>query len=151
MSKFRACIRSAILTMFLGVAPAISIAADDHAGHDHAGHEKHSEHGHDQHHKAAEGGIIADLGDYHGELIQKSGSLALLVTDHHGKPVAVDGFKASVLVLDGSQRFGPYDIVSTGGNMLSGAGPDEDLKAWKGIVTLTDANGKAVQGRFEPK
>lgn len=141
MRAYKAVISAAVLSVGVFGAGA-AFAADGHDGHDHSA-AKHD-------HSASAGGIVAEIGDYDVELVAADGKTTLLLKDHDGKEAVTDGFKASVLVLAGSERQGPFDLTPAGGNKLEGKGVA--LKAGdKAVVTLTDKAGKAAQGRFEAK
>lgn len=140
-----------VVTSVLMFGGAIALAATAASAHDEgAGHEGHDHSVAKHDHAAAAGGIVAEVGHYDAELVATDGQMRLLLKDHDGKDAASEGYKASVLVMVGSERHGPFDLAPAGGNRLEGKGVA--LKAGsKAIVTLTDKGGKAVQGRFEMK
>jgi hypothetical protein len=143
MKAFKALISAVVLAAALGLtsgARAHDGHADGHEGHDHSA-AKHD-------HTPVAGGIVAEVGDYDVELVGADGKTALHLKDHDGKEQAADGFKASVLVLSGSKRQGPFELTPAGGNKLEGTGVALQ-SGDKVIVTLTDKSGKAAQGRFE--
>ena len=135
MRAFKAFISSAVIGLGCALAGNAALAADGHEGHDH---------------KPAAGGIVSEIGDYDVELVAADGKLTLLLKNHDGVDQATEGFTASVLVLAGSERKGPFELAPAGGNKLEGAGVA--LSAGnKAVVTLTDKAGKAAQGRYEAK
>lgn len=142
MRAFKAFISSAVIGLGCALAGNAALAADGHEGHDHSA-AKHD-------HKPAAGGIVSEIGDYDVELVAADGKLTLLLKNHDGVDQATEGFTASVLVLAGSERKGPFELAPAGGNKLEGAGVA--LSAGnKAVVTLTDKAGKAAQGRYEAK
>jgi len=144
MKASKGLIKAVIVAAGLGLASG-ALAHEGHDGHE--GHD-HSAAKHD--HTPAAGGIVAEVGDYDVELVGADGKTTLLLKDHDGKEQATDGFKASMLVLSGTKREGPFELAPAGGNKLEGKGVL--LKAGdKAILTLTDKAGKAAQGRFEAK
>jgi hypothetical protein len=142
MIKFKACISAGVAAFGLmaGVAGSGFAGQDGHAGHDHSA-AKHD-------HAPSAGGIVAEIGDYDAELVAAGTTLKLLLKDHDGNVAMAEGLKASVLVLTGPERQGPFNLTPAGGNTL--AGDATTLKpGQKVIVTLTDKAGKAAQGRYE--
>lgn len=61
------------------------------------------QHGHAHDHQAMYGGIVAEAKDLNFELVARSDSLTLYVTDH-GKPVSTAGGKATATVHAGSEK-----------------------------------------------
>jgi hypothetical protein len=122
---------------------SLPVAAQQKKGHGHGDH-KHT------HPTAQHGGILEDVGEYHVELVAKDGKITLYLRDHDAKDVAVDGFKASVLVTAGSQRLGPFELKPAKANIIDGAVPGIPAGA-TAILTLTDKAGVAAQGRFKLK
>lgn len=143
MKAFKAFTRAAVIAAATVIGAAAASAHEEgHEGHDHSA-EKHD-------HTPAAGGIVQEVGEYDAELVTTDTTITLLLKDHDGKEAPTEGFKASVLVLAGSERKGPFELVPAGGNKLEGKGVA--LKAGqKAIVTLTDKAGKAAQGRYEAK
>lgn len=142
MTAFKAYISAGVIAFGLAFGGSAVRAEEGHEGHDHSA-AKHD-------HKPSAGGIVAEIGDYDAELVSNGDTLKLLLKDHDGKEAATEGFKASVLVLAGSERQGPFDLSPAGSNALEGKGAA--LKPGsKAVVTLTDKAGKAAQGRYEIK
>lgn len=135
-----------IKAVFIGAALSFAAlpAVGQQKGHGHADHK----HGHP---KPKHGGIMDDIGEYHAELLVAAGKITIFLGDHEGKDAAADGFKASVLITQGSQRMGPFDLTPAGGNKLEGNGPAAAPKGARAIVTLTDKAGKSAQERYELK
>lgn len=142
MKAFKGFVSAVAISSVFLLGAQSAFTADGHDGHDHSA-AKHD-------HAPSAGGIVAEVGDYDVELVAAEGKTTLLLKDHDGKEAATDGFKATVLVLAGSDRQGPFELAPAGGNKLEGKGVA--LKGGhKAIVTLTDNAGKAAQGRFEVK
>lgn len=136
MKAFKGLISAVVVVAGLGLASG----ALAHEGHDHSA-AKHD-------HTPVAGGIVAEVGDYDVELVAADGKTSLLLKDHDGNEQAADGFKASVLVLSGAKRAGPFELAPAGGNKLEGEGVA--LKSGdKAILTLTDKAGKTAQGRYQ--
>ena len=133
---------SALLVCGAAALAAVPVSAQK-KGHDHAGH-KH------EHPTAKHGGILQDVGEYHVEFVAKDGKVTLYLRDEEAKDVAVDGFKASILVTGGPQRLGPFELKPASGNLIEGAAPGIPAGA-TAILTLTDKGGTAAQGRFKLK
>ena len=139
--------RVRLLTSALMVGVAVAFAglpvlAQEKKEHGHGDH-KHT------HPTAQHGGILEDVGEFHVELVAKDGKITLYVRDHDAKDAATDGLKASVLVTAGSQRIGPVEVKSAGGNKMEGASAVP--AGATAILTLTDKDGKTAQGRFKLK
>lgn len=77
-------------------------------------------HGHDHDHKPMYGGIVAEAADVNFELVAKSDSLTLYVTDH-GKAVSTSGAKASATVFAGGDKT-PVTFEPAGDNKLTAKG-----------------------------
>lgn len=105
----------------------------DKAGHEHSG--KH-------------GGMIAESGHHHVELVAKDGSLELHVEGEDGKPEDIKDAKATAAVLaDGKKE----DITLTpdAGNFLKGTGTFKVSKGATVVVTLTMPDHQPEQARFK--
>lgn len=100
----------------------------------------HAEHGHPQY-----GGIVAEAGEAQLELLAKDGKVAVYVTNH-GAPVAVQGGKARLTVLEaGAKR--ELKLAPAGDNRLETAAA---LKPGAKVVAVVELPGrKPLQGRFE--
>jgi hypothetical protein len=142
MKAFKAFTNMVALASAVALGAAGAVAQSGHEGHDHSA-AKHD-------HTPVAGGIVAEVGDYDVELASADGKMTLLLKDHDGKEQPSDGFKASVLVLAGSQRRGPFELAPAGANRLQGDGAGL-ASGEKAIVTLTDKSAKVAQGRFEAK
>lgn len=142
---------AAIVATALAFGPGIATAAEKgHEGHKHGPGEGHEEHAHEggHHMDAHHGGVVAEVGDAHGELVIKDGKVTLYLTSHEGKELPAEGYRAMVLVLNGSARQGPVNLAHAGGNKLEGAAELDLAPGAKAIVTLMDPKGKGAQGRY---
>lgn len=104
-------------------------------------------HQHKEGEKGPHGGVLQDIAGYEGELMVGSGKVVLYLIDHAtGKPVETEGMKASVLLVQGTNRKGTI-ALNPSGDKLEGAGdvPSET----DAVVSLRLANGKSGQARFE--
>lgn len=143
LSRVNLLIKAACIGAALSFA-VLPAAGQQKKGHDH-GSEKHA------HPKAKHGGMMDDIGEYHAELLVAAGKITIFLGDHDGKDTAADGFKASVLITQGSQRMGPFELTPAGGNKLEGSGPATAPKGARAILTLVDKAGKSAQERYELK
>jgi hypothetical protein len=102
--------------------------------------------GHDV--KGRHGGRITDAGAYHVEMVVKSDTVDVFISDQSEKPVAVSGFKGTAILVAGgkSQR---VVLAPAEGARLSGSAtaplPDQP----KGVVQLTTPDGKTIQAKFD--
>lgn len=97
--------------------------------------------------KPQHGGRVAEAGDYHVELLTKNDVVDVFLADHNNKGVATAGYKGlAVLNIEGkSQRI----VLSPAGkSRLSGKASGNVAGAPKGVVQITQPNGKTVQARF---
>ena len=98
--------------------------------------------------KGKHGGRIVDAGSYHVEMVLKSDTIDVFISDASEKPVATSGFKGTaILVVDGkSQRI---VLAPVEGTRLSGSAtaalPDQST----GVVQLTGPDGKTIQAKFD--
>lgn len=97
--------------------------------------------------KGKNGGRITDAGAYHVEMVVKSDTVDVFISDQSEKPVAASGFKGTAILLAGgkSQRvvLAPADGVRLSGSAT--ALPNQP----KGVVQLTGPDGKTVQAKFD--
>lgn len=93
------------------------------------------------------GGRIVDAGNLHVELVAKGRSVNVFVTDANDKPVAVEGYKGTaVLVIAGKPQRIP--LAPAAANRLTGEAPVDVPAAPKGAVQLQLPGGASVQGSF---
>ena len=98
--------------------------------------------------KGPNGGVLADAGDFHMELVvDGSTTVAIYLSDADDKPVTAKDFKANaILVIDGkSQRvaLNPDQGAKLVGTALSAVKPGV-----KGAVQLTTPNGATAQAKY---
>jgi hypothetical protein len=98
--------------------------------------------------KARNGGRIAEARPYHVELVVKSDTVEVFISDENEKSVAASGFKGTaILVADGkSQRI---VLAPVDGTRLSGSATSALPGQPKGVVQLTGPDGKTIQARFD--
>ncbi|MDO9459050.1 MAG: hypothetical protein Q7N95_02875 [Alphaproteobacteria bacterium] len=98
--------------------------------------------------KGKHGGRIVDAGSYHVEMVVKSDTVDVFISDASEKSVATSGFKGTaILVVDGkSQRIllAPVD-----GTRLSGGATAALPNQPKGVLQLTGPDGKTIQAKFD--
>lgn len=102
--------------LFKSVRVPVMLAAMTFAGAIYAA----DNHGHDHDHKPLKGGIVAEANDVNFELVAKSDSLTIFVTDH-GKPVMTKGAKASATIYSGSEKLA-VNLEASGDNQLVATG-----------------------------
>lgn len=97
--------------------------------------------------KPQHGGRVADTGEYHVEMVTKSGVVDVYLADHDNKGVSSAGHKGvAILVVDGkSQRI---VLEPAGEARLSGKAAGALPDTAKGIVQITPPKGKTIQARF---
>lgn len=94
------------------------------------------------------GGRVVDAGDLHVELVPKGKSVDVFVTDANDKPLPVDGYKGTaVLVIDGKPQ--RIQLAPASANRLTGAAAIDIPKTARGAVQLQLPAGGSVQGRFQ--
>lgn len=93
------------------------------------------------------GGVVADVGPYHVELVAKGQAIDLYLTDDANRAVEAAAFKGvAILIVDGK----PQRIVVTpaSGNRLTGSASGAVTGAPKGAVQLQTPQGATIQGKF---
>ena len=98
--------------------------------------------------KGKHGGRITDAGSYHVEMVVKSDTVDVFISDASEKPVAISGLKGTaILVVDGkSQR---VVLAPVDGARLSGSATAALPNQPKGVVQLTGPDGKTFQAKFD--
>lgn len=135
-----------ISSLLLGAVlalPSVPVVAQQKKEHGHSDH-KHS------HPTPQHGGVLEDVGEYHVELLVEGGKIILHVRDHDAQEAQTEGMKASVLFTSGSQRVGPVEVKPAGGSKMEASVAAVPAGA-TAILTLTDKDGTAAQGRFRLK
>ena len=98
--------------------------------------------------KGTHGGRITDAGSYHVEMVVKSDTVDVFISDGSEKPVAASGFKGTaILVVDGKSQRVVLEPVD--GARLSGTATAALPNQPKGVVQLTAPDGKTVQAKFD--
>jgi hypothetical protein len=123
-------IQTLALATTLALASAVALAAGDH-GHD-----------------PKFGGVVVETkaGDF--EIVAKTDMIQIYVSDH-GKPMKLDGAKAKVTLLSGTEK-SEIDLLPVGGK-LEAKGAFKVTKGTKGIAVVTLAGKPAATARFEIK
>ena len=98
--------------------------------------------------KGTHGGRIADAGSYHVEMVAKSTTVDVFISDAGEKPVAASGFKGTAILVAGgkSQRI---VLEPVDGARLSGSATVALPNQPKGVVQLTGPDGKTIQAKFD--
>lgn len=120
--------------LFLAASLALSGAAALAAG----------AHGHDP----KFGGVVVETkaGDF--EIVAKSDTLQIHISDH-GKAVKLDGAKAKVTLLNGSEK--SEVELTPAGDKLEAKGAFKVAKGTKGIAVVTLAGKPPATARFQVK
>jgi hypothetical protein len=122
-----------------------AMAADDHKGHDHGG-KNTSAHADDV--KPVHGGVVTVVKDVNYELVIKSDTIFLYVTDH-GKPVALKGASGKLTLLTAANKM---DIVLSAANdRLEAKGDFKLAPGTKAMAVVKMAEGAATTVRFTLK
>lgn len=94
------------------------------------------------------GGRLVDAGNMHVELVPKGRAVDVFVTDSNDKPLAVEGYKGTaVLVVGGKPQRIP--LAPADANRLTGTASTDVPATAKGAVQLQLPGGGSVQGRFQ--
>lgn len=97
--------------------------------------------------KGPNGGRIVEAGPYHVELVVEAKAVAVYLSDANDKPIPAAGFKGLAILTVGGKaqriELAPQD------NKLAGSSPVTVPAAVKGVVRLTDPDGKTAQGRYQ--
>ena len=98
--------------------------------------------------KGPNGGRIADAGEFHVEVVAKSNTIEVFLSDTSDKPVPPAGFKGiAILLIDGKQQRIALD--QAGVDRLTGKTTGTPSANVKGVVQLTTPKGTSVQARFK--
>ena len=99
-------------------------------------------------HKPRFGGVVVETKAGDIEIVAKPDSLQIYITDH-GKARKLDGAKAKVTLLNGSEK-SEADLVAAG-DKLEAKGTFKVAKGTKGIAVVTLAGKAPVSARFDVK
>lgn len=133
-------------TLFSLTLSASVAAADDHKGHDH---DKKKHHTHTEGTKPLYGGVVTKVKDINYELVAKPNTIALYIHDH-GKPVAVKGVDASVMLLSASGKV-DVSLAPAGQNKLEAKGNFNVAAGTKAVATVTLPGEPVVNAKFTLK
>lgn len=123
-------VRTALLASLLAFSAAFAIAGT----------------GHDL--KPKFGGVVVETKAGDVEIVAKTDSIHIHITDH-GKAVKLDGAKAKVTLLNGTEK-SEAELVPVG-DKLEAKGAFKVAKGTKGIAVVTLAGKPPVTARFEIK
>lgn len=123
-------IQTLALAASLVLASSAALAAGDH-GHD-----------------PKNGGIVVETKAADFEIVAKPNLIQIYVSDH-GKPIKIDGAKAKVALLNGTEK-SEADLMPAG-DKLEAKGAFKVAKGTKGIAVVTLAGKPAATARFEIK
>ena len=102
----------------------------------------------EDHHNPKFGGVVVETKAGDMEIVAKPESLQIYITDH-GKPMKIDGAKAKVTLLNGTEK---SEIeLAVAGNKLEAKGAFKVAKGTKGIAVVTLAGKPPVTARFQIK
>jgi hypothetical protein len=99
-------------------------------------------------HKPQFGGVVVETKAGEIEIVAKSESIQIHITDH-GKAVKLEGAKAKVTLLNGSEK-SETELVTVG-DKLEAKGTFKAAKGTKGIAVVTLAGKAPITARFEVK
>jgi cephalosporin hydroxylase len=96
--------------------------------------------------KSLHGGRIVFAGQIHVEMVATGDTVQVYLVDHHNKQMAPDGYKGlAILSVDGkSQRI----ALQADGDRLVGRATGDLPAAPKGVVQITQPDGKTVSAKF---
>ena len=99
-------------------------------------------------HKPRFGGVVVETKAGDIEIVAKPDSIQIYITDH-GKAMKLDGAKAKVTLLNGTEK-SEATLVSTG-DKLEAKGAFKVAKSTKGIAVVTLKEKPPVTARFDIK
>lgn len=99
-------------------------------------------------HNPKYGGVVVETKAGDMEIVAKPDTIHIYFTDH-GKPVKLEGAKAKVTLLNGSEK-SEAELI-TAGDKLEAKGAFKVAKGTKGIAVLTLAGKAPVTARFDIK
>lgn len=99
-------------------------------------------------HKPRHGGVVVETKAGDMEIVAKPDTVHIYFTDH-GKPVKLEGAKAKVTLLNGSEK--SEVELTPAGDKLEAKGAFKVAKGTKGIAVLTLAGKAPVTARFDIK
>lgn len=102
----------------------------------------------DHHPDPRHGGVVAEVGEYHLELVTRDKSLTLHVYGHDDKPVDAAKVKAQANIFSGKDK-GAVALAPAGGNVMKGEAAFALRSDAKIVLSFTPPQGKAEQTRFQ--
>ena len=142
MKSIANAVCAGLIATGLAAAPIIAGAAEK--GHKEDGH-KHEE----KEHKAHYGGVVSQVGHHEYELVAKSDSLTLYLSNDE-KPVLTKGGTASVTLLAGKEKM-TVKLVPAGDNRFEAKGAFNVAAGTKVLAAVNLPGRKAEQVRFTLK
>ncbi|MCK1513317.1 hypothetical protein IVB22_12215 [Bradyrhizobium sp. 190] len=98
--------------------------------------------------KASHGGLLADAGPYHVELVAKDTAIEIFLIDENDKPLDPKGFKG-VAIFNLGGKAERIMLAPSEKNTLNGTAPTALPAKLKGAVQLTAPDGKTATARFD--
>ena len=123
-------IHTALLASLMAVSSVSAIAAGEHD------------------HVPKFGGVVVETKAGDVEIVAKPDSIRIHITDH-GKAMKLDGAKAKVTLLNGTEK-SEAELIAVG-DKLEAKGAFKVAKGTKGIAVVTLAGKPPVTARFEIK
>ena len=99
-------------------------------------------------HTAKFGGVVVETKAGDMEIVAEPDNIRIYITDH-GKSVKLDGAKAMVTLLNGTEK--SQADLNVSGDTLEAKGTFKVAKGTKGIALVTLAGKSSVTARFEVK
>ena len=122
--------RIALLASLMVIASVSAIAAGEHE------------------HSPKFGGVVVETKAGDIEIVAKPDSIQIYITDH-GKPMQMNGAKAKVTLLNGTEK--SEAELALVGNKLEAKGAFKVAKGTKGIAIVTLVGKPPLTARFEVK
>jgi hypothetical protein len=97
--------------------------------------------------KGPHGGRVAEVGDYHVELVAKENIIEVFLSDANNKPVAPAGFKA-IAILGIAGKSARVVLEATDAR-LTGRAPAVLPAEPKGVIQITSPAGKTALAKFD--
>lgn len=102
----------------------------------------------DDHHTPKFGGVVVGTKAGDMEIVARPESLQIYITDH-GKPMKIEGAKAKVTLLNGTEK--SEADLAIAGDKLEAKGTFKVAKGTKGIAVVTLVGKPPVTARFQIK
>lgn len=108
---------------------------------------QHQPGGGDHKHASPHGGIVKSAGNYHLELVRKSGVLTIYLLDGQEKPMAVTGATATALLQTQSGQVTTAQLVPVGNQQLTTT-LDKTKVYHKAVITVA-IGGQSASASFD--